>query len=347
MAWCYVKACKDCEESNELNGTNSCSEGTTGLFDPWAYCHADGYAHNRPLHGRCPQVHECTARPLRGGTKDEHVVDLFETLGHHLPGWTTRVYEPVMGKPKKTWEHVVVNYTYCLPLGEYSRILWTGLFVPGSHEFQARYNVPVNESSTAFSSDIFYSMSAQDFHFKFDMQLYSAFDASYVDGLLWIDMLQPFGKRTSFPLQIPFIRLLRGYRSCLGETLFTMHVTDFFLDLPPKINVCFCYTLDFGIYLSLKSSLLGVSIPFAKEIHIATIHVQEREREQVFAGISAGRLHFTPQNKTKGMPKLKELTTWELTKMVVELDRYSILQDKKNNDMEARLAEVEAYIRNH
>lgn len=318
-AWCYVDQCEDCLDPDGSNDTSSCvDEGR-----PWAYCYGDGYAPNRPINGLCPSRHECTGRPYNQ-KEDWRVLDLNDALGRPITGAMTRIYEPMLGQHEMRQETSQVNYTYCIPLGPHSRWLFTSLYVPGQEDVTFRHDIPLSEQTVGFSTDIFCSFRAQDVHLKLDAQMYSAWDGSYIDGVIWFDMLQPYGDREVFPMQLPFVHVQRRFKSCFGKKVVSAL----------NFRVCLAYTQHRDFYLSMRATLFGVSLPFSREMHLATAHVEEQEGRSVFTGLTLGSLEIQPENVTYYMRETKERTTWELTKMIVELERRISAQEHKEEALE-------------
>lgn len=327
QAWCFVEDCQDC--ADKYNHTPSCVQSKR----PWAQCWGDGYAPNRPINGICPTVHECTARPYRG-VADLQMVTLSKSVGHPIEGIMTRMYEPMLGQHKNRESTHRVTFTHCVPLGEYSRWLFTGLHVPGKDTVRFRHDIPLNEETVGFSTDIFYSTIGQDLHLKLDMQMYSAWDAGYIDGVIWFDMLQPFGDREMFPMHLPFVSIQRRFKTCMADKLALLY--------PLMLKLCLAYTEDREIYLSMRATLFGVSLPFSREIHLGKVHVTpDEDGNGHFAGVTAGNFTIAPETVTYYMRETRERTTWDLTKMIVELERRSTEAEQKEEQMEARLEVLE------
>lgn len=213
LAWCYVEDCDHCGEGNE----GSCTKPPFFLMRPYAYCYGDGLYDNRPWDGICPQKHKCTGKPY-SGTKDVHMVDLKSTLGHAIRGKTAEIphfSQSAWWEPESATQSVPVDYLFCLPLGEFSHLLVSGLYVSADKTADLRTSIPINTRLLGFSIDVFVSSAIQDFHIKLDTRILCSLDASYIDAEQWLDLIQPFASRNEFPLMWPVYQLQRNKKKML------------------------------------------------------------------------------------------------------------------------------------
>lgn len=323
LAWCYVSDCSVCGDAQNT----SCSKRRrlrALSAKPWAHCYGDGYSPNRPTDGYCPTTHQCTGQPYRG-SMDHYVLNVTETLGKPILGYSTRVFNPRLGMYEREFVSHPVDYPWCYPLGMYSRFMWSGLYVPGKQHELFRYDIAIPERTFGVSTDLFYAHGVQDLHVKFDLQGYAAFDASYLDGMIWFDLQQPFGNREFFPLSYGFMSIQRRFKSCLDQTsiralqnIFSSHV----MNQLTAFRFCLAYTEDRKIFLTASVSFAGVTV-LGSEIHLATVEVKHNEHsgEEELSGIKSGDMKMVYWNETITLQEKRRRDEWELTKMIVQLDR--------------------------
>jgi len=221
-------------------------------------------------------------------------------------------------------------------MGEYSRVLLSGLYINQNKMLDFRGDIPIDTRTFGFSMDVFVAMGTQDIHVKLDMRILVSLDASYIDGEIWLDLIQPYAQRKEFPMLWSVTELQRNRKSCLDKDVLE-DVLE--LDIPTvttSIESCFGYTWDRRLFYSLSfiigSELGSITMAqhaiFQKELHVASFHVAEGEDldprlgvKTPLIGITAGDLAIVDSVVCKNMNEARERTTWELARMVVQLKR--------------------------
>jgi len=250
---------------------------------------------------------------------------------------------------EREFESHPVDYPWCFPLGMYSRFMWSGLYVPGKQSEHFRYDIAIPERTFGVSTDLFYAHGVQDLHIKFDIQGYAAFDASYLDGMIWFDLQQPFGNREFFPLSYGFMSIQRRFKSCLDQTSIRAMQNIFSSHLVNQLTAfrfCLAYTEDRRVFLSASVSFAGITV-LGSEIHLATVHVARDEHtgEDQLSGITSGDMKMVYWNETIVLQEKRKRDEWELTKMIVQLDRSREALEERVDAVNTTVAALEAELR--
>jgi len=304
-----------------------------------------------PADGVCPRNHQCTGKPYNA-MEDTYPVDLKSTLGHAIRGRTSEIphfTESAWWEPESGTQSVPVDYLFCLPLGKYSRMLVSGLYLSENKTVDLRSVIPINTRLLGFSIDLFISSPMQDFHVKLDTRVLCSLDASYIDAEQWLDLLQPFADRNEFPMLWPFYQLQRNKKKCVDKDIFDM--LDIDTDFDAEIEFCVCYTwereLYFGLSVSIGRSFGDVTLAefdfLEKEMHVATFHVKNEDddprlgQNQPLTGITTGDMKIVENNVCKNLNEERDPDSWEVAKQIVQLskDQRDLGQQIKNLNKKA------------
>lgn len=343
LAWCYVNSCDDCGEEQ-----SGCVNGFGVFKRPYAYCYGDGLYANRPANGLCPAEHECLGRPY--SSEHNHLIDLKKTLGRPIKGRTSEFQSlstSAWWNPKDggTWS-LPVDFLYCIPLGEYSRVLFSGLYISHNKTTDTRSEIPIDTKMLGHSVDLFLSMAAQDFHIKIDTMFYISLDASYLDCELWLDLVQPLAQRTEFPLLWTITQLQRNKKNCLDQELLDDLID---IDIPTVsagFSLCVGYTWEREVYLSfsvsISSEVGSVTLAkhnfFDKEVHVMTLKVKDGNKDprlggtSPLVGIVPGELKAVDDNVVKNLNVANPRSLAVLSKTLVQLykDQLKLREQVKN-----------------
>jgi hypothetical protein len=189
----------------------------------------------------------------------------------------------------------------------------------------------------------------QDFHFKFDVQAYSAFDCSYIDGMLWFDMLQPYGARESFPLSFGIVSLQRRFKTCMESSTIAafdrVSMIGGVLSKFMTFNLCLAFMEDRRVFLTMSVLIFGVQV-IGSEIHLATLLTkQNKHGEEELFGVRKGLLEPVMFNETKLLLERRKRSTWELAKEIVQLSRDQQFLVERVNELNDTIVNAQKPVR--